>query len=243
MRPFSGLGNWDRCCETLVWGMEEGRWRMRCNCDGNASTLKLARFPCALWIFRDAAVLPGTAWLPGQLAQKCGPIAATTLRKTGSVGTLSQLLFEDFCDPESVARKRPCFRARNSASFLGPENGLVFRTEKRPPILRCVDWGRFSASKPRPFSGFGIGAERWAQKRGHFSALEIGPRFQHIAPPGTGAACAWCRSAVGAGDRSPRAPLAALSGCDGDCAGTAPRRAAPPIARSRADMLQCIIDV
>ena len=119
--------------------------------------MKLARFPCALWIFRDAAVLPGTAWLPGQLAQKCGPIAATTLRKTGSVGTRSQLLFEDFCDPESVARKQPCFRARNSASFWGPENGLVFRTEQRPPILRCVDWGRFSASKTRPFSGFGIG--------------------------------------------------------------------------------------
>jgi len=179
----------------------------------------------------------------GNLPRSVARLRLTTLRKTGSVGTLSQLLFEDFCDPESVARKRPCFRARNSASFLGPENGLVFRTEKRPPILRCVDWGRFSASKTRPFSGFGIGAERWAQKRGHFSALEIGPRFQHIAPPGTGAACAWCRSAVGAGDRSPRAPLAALSGCDGDCAGTAPRRAAPPIARSRADMLQCIIDV
>ena len=179
----------------------------------------------------------------GNLPRSGARLRLTTLRKTGSVGTFSQLLFEDFCDPESVARKRPCFLARKSASFLGPENGLVFRTEKRPPILRCVDWGRFSASKTRPFSGFGNGAAKWAQKRGHFSALEIGPRFQHIAPPGTGAACAWCRSAVGAGDRSPRAPLAALSGCDGDCAGTAPRRAAPPIARSRADMLQCIIDV
>ena len=179
----------------------------------------------------------------GNLPRSGARSRLTTLRKTGSVGTLSQLLFEDFCDPESVARKRPCFLARNSASFFGPENGLVFRTEKRPPISRCVDCGRFSASKTRQFSGFGIGAARWAQKRGHFSALEIGPRFQHIAPPGTGAACAWCRSAVGAGDRSPRAPLAALSGCDGDCAGTAPRRAAPPIARSRADMLQCITDV
>jgi hypothetical protein len=83
MRPFSGLGNWDRCCETLVWGMEEGRWRMRCNCDGNASTLKLARFPCVLWIVRDAAVLSGTAWLPRQLAQKWGPIAADNVAENG----------------------------------------------------------------------------------------------------------------------------------------------------------------
>ena len=79
----------------------------------------------------------------GNLPRSGARLRLTTLRKTGSVDTLSQLLFEDFCDPESVARKRPCFRARNSASFLGPENGLVFRTEKRPPILRCVDWVRF----------------------------------------------------------------------------------------------------
>ena len=159
VRPFSGLGNWDRCCETLVWGMEEGRWRMRCNCDGNASTLKLARFPCVLWIVRDAAVLPGTAWLPRQLAQKWGPIAATTLRKTGSVGTLSQLLFEDFCDPESVARKRPCFRARNSASFLGPENGLVFRTENGHPYYAVL-----------------TGAVFRHPKRDRFLVSELGPQ-------------------------------------------------------------------
>ncbi len=163
VRPFSGLGNWDRCCETLVWGMEEGRWRMRCNCDGNASTLKLARFPCVLWIVRDAAVLPGTAWLPRQLAQKWGPIAADNVAENGlrRHTYFPSYFLKTFATPKAWPENglvfgpaiRPRFWGRKTVSFLGPKNGHPYYAVLTGAVFRHPKRDRFLVSELGPQCG------------------------------------------------------------------------------------------